>query len=142
MSSFLSSGGAAHRAWCYLFLGIGVLALAANIVFNSFTMGDWDTFQASESPMDFAGGPGNTNWWLFGGAAIALAFLANSRSKILAILLITILYFWFDTLRNWDSEKNAPWYRRRTLWSGCVGSSVALVVMGMLLARFRGVMCM
>ena len=125
-----------HRVVCYALLGLGVLALATNVVFNSFTMHDWDKFKASDSPMGYTGSPLNTNWWLFGGVAIALAFLANARSQILAIFLLTILDFWFDTLRNWDSEKDAPWYQRRTLWSGCVGSSLALVFMIALIVKF------
>ena len=129
----------APTTWCYVAVGLGVLALAASIVFNSFCMADWEKFSASKSPMEYSGNPGAANWWLFAGLAIAIAFIGNSRSKLLGVLMITVLYFWFDTLRNWHEEQKGAWYARRTLWAGIVGPSVALLSLAFVMFKTKGI---
>ena len=131
---------------CMFAVGLSVVALGCSIVFNSFLWHDNDNFQSAPHPMEYTGkfGHHTANWFLWAGIALVLAFLGNSRSIPVGLVLSGMLFAWFRVLVNWESfQGRTNWASRwETTWVGVFGAIVALGSILFLIAKGGiGVVC-
>ena len=118
---------------CYMSVGLSVVALAGSFIFNCFLWSDMDKFKKASSPTEYLGSVAPTNWYLWSGGFLILAFVANSRSILLGIVLSCLVFTWFSVLSNWKKfQEKSDWSKSWEItWVGVfatLGALIALIV--------------